>query len=92
MKPQPIILSISLTFDTTSAGASDDVAETFSYGQMGKEIVAKVEGSIFADMDHLVQVFPEIGRNWPGTGLRLCFRAPEGLLRCEGGLGREVGR
>jgi FolB domain-containing protein len=89
-KPQPLILSLQLTIDTTSAGTSDNVAHTFSYGQMSKDIVAKVERGDFMSIDHLTSEIASLADNWPGETLKITALAPHALLRVEGGFGREL--
>jgi len=89
-KPQPLILSLALTLDTTSAGTSDNVAHTFSYGQMCKDVVAKVERGDFTSIDHLTSDIASLADNWPGETLKITVLAPKALLRVEGGFGREI--
>ena len=89
-KSQPLILSVALTHDTASAGASDNVTDTFSYGQMGKEVVAKVEGGEFSSIEHITQIIAIIAEDWPGTNLKIIAMAPKALLRVKGCFGREV--
>lgn len=89
-KPQPLVLSLQLTIDTTSAGKSDNVANTFSYGQMCKDVVAKVERGDFMSIDHLTMEIASLADDWPGESLKIMALAPKALLRVEGGFGREV--
>jgi FolB domain-containing protein len=88
-KAQPIILSLQLQADTTAAGNSDDITDTFSYGQMCKDVLAKVGGKQFGSIDHLAWDLSELLSNWPGTILEMQVLAPKALLRVEGGLAKE---
>lgn len=88
-KPQPIVLSLQLQFDTTSAGSSDDIKNTFSYGQICKDVTAKLDGKTFTSIDHLTSDLAGLADNWPGETLKLQAMAPKGMLRVEGGFGRE---
>lgn len=88
-KPQPIVLSLQLQIDTTSAGSSDDLRSTFSYGQICKDVTAKLDGKAFTSIDHLTSDLAGLADNWPGETLKLQAMAPKGILRVEGGFGRE---
>ena len=90
-KSQPIVLTLKLLFDTTSAGTSDEIAHTFSYGQMCKDITTLSEGC-FRNIDDLTSnlVSIALAKKWPGKSLQISVVAPKALLRVEGGLGREV--
>lgn len=90
-KPQPIVLTVKLLFDTTSAGTSDEIAHTFSYGQMCKDVTTLSDGH-FRNIDDLTSnlVSIALAKKWPGESLRISLVAPKALLRVEGGLGREV--
>ena len=89
-KPQPLVLSLFLTIDTSSAGASDDVNCTFSYGQMCKEVVAKIGRSDFHNIDHLISGIADLANTWPGETLQITVMAPKALLRVDGGFGRKI--
>lgn len=88
-KAQPIVLSLQLQVDTTSAGSSDDIKKTFSYGQISKDVTAKLDGKTFTSIDHLTSDLAGLADNWPGETLLLQAMAPKGMLRVEGGFGRE---
>lgn len=90
-KLQPVVFTLRLQFDTTSAGTSDEIAHTFSYGQMCKDIDILSEGH-FRNIDDLTTNLVNIAlaKNWPGESLRISVVAPKALLRVEGGLGREI--
>ena len=89
-KFQPLVLSLSLNLDTSSAGASDDVNRTFSYGQMCKDVVAKVGGGDFHTIYHLTSEIADLGNTWPGETLKITAMAPKALLRVDGGFGRDI--
>ena len=89
-KVQPLVLSLSLRLDTSSAGASDDVNRTFSYGQMCKDVVAKVGGGNFHTIHHLTSEIANLAIAWPGETLKITAMAPKALLRVEGGFGRDI--
>ena len=90
-KPQPIVLTLKLLIDTTAAGTSDEIAHTFSYGQMCKDVAMLSDGR-FRSVDHLTEnlVMIATSKNWPGESLQISLVAPKALLRVDGGLGREV--
>lgn len=90
-KPQPIVLTLKLLYDTTSAGNSDEIAHTFSYGQICKDIATLSDGH-YRSVDDLTSNLGSIAvaKNWPGESLRILLVAPKALLRVEGGLGREI--
>jgi dihydroneopterin aldolase/2-amino-4-hydroxy-6-hydroxymethyldihydropteridine diphosphokinase/dihydropteroate synthase len=89
-KPQPLVLSLYLTIDTTFAASSDNVAHTFSYGQMCKDVDAKIRGKDFQSIDNLSFEIAELANNWPGKTLKIVALAPKALLRVEGGFGKEI--
>ena len=89
-KVQPVVLSLSLNLDTSSAGASDDVNGTFSYGQMCKDVVAKVGGGVFHTIHHLTSEIADLANTWPGETLKITAMAPKALLRVDGGFGRDI--
>ena len=89
-KAQPLVISLHLSIDTTSAGLFDEVAQTFSYGQMSKDIVAKIANGNFLSIDHVTSEIISLADGWPGEMLRIVVKAPKALLRVEGGFGREV--
>lgn len=90
-KLQPIVLTLKLLIDTTSAGTSDEIGQTFSYGQMCKDATV-LSGAHFRSIDELTTNLVRIAfeKNWPGESLQISLVAPKALLRVEGGLGREV--
>ena len=90
-KLQPIVLSLKLLIDTISAGTSDDIAHTFSYGNLCKDITLLSDGN-FCSIDDLTSNLVRIAlsKNWPGESLQLSLLAPKALLRVEGGLGRDL--
>ena len=90
-KSQPIVLTLKLLIDTTSAGTSDEIADTFSYGQMCKDTTILSDGS-FRSIDAFTNSLVGIvcAKNWPGETLHISCIAPKALLRVEGGLGRDI--
>ena len=90
-KSQPIVLTLKLLIDTTSAGASDEIAHTFSYGQMCKDVGMLSDGH-FRSIDDLTTnlVMIATSKKWPGESLQISLVAPKALLRVEGGLSQEV--
>ena len=89
-KAQPLVLSFFLTFDTSYAGAYDDVNGTFSYGQMCKDVLAKVDGKDFRNIHHLTSKIADLAYTWPGETLKITAMAPKALLRVDGGFGRDI--
>ncbi|KAK0513248.1 hypothetical protein JMJ35_004234 [Cladonia borealis] len=89
-KAQPLVLSLFLTLDTSSAGASDDVNCTFSYGQMCKDVLAKIGGRDFHNIHHLTSEIADLANTWPGETLKITAMAPKALLRVDGGFGRDI--
>ena len=89
-KAQPITLSLQLQLDTSNASTSDELAHTFSYGHICKDISTKLDGETFSSLNQLAVGVADLANNWPGEVLSVQAWAPKGLLRVEGGLGREV--
>ena len=89
-KTQPITLSLQLQLDASGATTSDDIAHTFSYGHICKDVTAKLDRKGFTSLNHLVVGVVDLANNWPGETLSMQVGAPKGLLRVEGGLEREV--
>ena len=89
-KAQPVLVSLRLHRDTLRASTSDDVADTFSYGQMCKDVIALVDGKKFTGLDALDGRIRRISESWAGELLECLVELPKGLLRVEGGLGRVV--
>ena len=89
-KAQPITLSLQLQLDSSNASASDELAHTFSYGHICKDIATNLDGKTFSNLNQLVVGIADLANNWPGEVLSIQAVAPKGLLRVKGGLGREV--
>ncbi|KAL8753765.1 MAG: hypothetical protein Q9199_004813 [Rusavskia elegans] len=85
-KVQPIILNIRVKIDTSTSSTSDDINDTFSYGQMSKEITSQLDGKTFNNLQHLITVLTTFAAFWPGEDTKLQALAPKALLRVEGGL------
>ena len=88
-KTQPVVLSLRLCRDTLRAGISDEINDTFSYGQMCKEITALIEGKSFPDLASVSVAVRHAAITWTGESLHCQVTLPKGLLRVEGGLGSE---
>ena len=88
-KTQPVVLSLRLCRDTLRAGISDEINDTFSYGQMCKEVTALIEGKSFPDLASLSIAVQNAAITWAGESLHCQVTLPKGLLRVEGGLGSE---
>lgn len=89
-RPQPIILSLQLQIDRSSASDDvDDIRNTFSYSQIGKEVTEKLNSAKFWSIDHLTSELAGLAESWPGEVLKMQALAPKGMLRVEGGFGRE---
>ncbi len=88
-RPQPIILSLQLQIDNSSAGNVDDIRNTFSYSQICKDVTAKLKSNKFMSIDHLTSELAGLADSWPGEALKMQALAPKGMLRVEGGFGRE---
>lgn len=88
-RPQPIILSLQLQIDNSSVSNLDDIRNTFSYSQISKDITAKLNSQKFMSIDHLTSELAGLADNWPGEVLKMQALAPKGMLRVEGGFGRE---
>ncbi|KAI4102860.1 MAG: hypothetical protein L6R37_004122 [Teloschistes peruensis] len=85
-RAQPVVLNIRLKIDTTTSSTSDDIHDTFSYGQMSKEITSQLDGKSFNNLQHLITVLTTFAAFWPGEDTKLQALAPKALLRVEGGL------
>lgn len=86
---QPIILSLQLQIDNSSASNVDDIRNIFSYSQICKDVTAKLNSKKFMSIDHLTSELAGLADNWPGEALKIQALAPKGMLRVEGGFGRE---
>lgn len=89
-KAQPLIVSFRLQRDTSPAGYSDAVQDTFSYGQMSKEVTAAIDGKSFLDLDEIITSIRSLSDTWAGEKLECQVTLPKGLLRVEGGFGRDT--
>lgn len=88
-RPQPIVLSLQLQIDNTSADNVNDLRNTFSYGQISKDVMAKLNSKTFMSIDHFTSELAGLADNWPGEVLKVQALAPKAMLRVEGGFGRE---
>jgi dihydroneopterin aldolase len=52
---QEFVVDVELTFDTKSAGKSDDLADTVDYGAVGSAVLAVVEGEPVRLIETLAQ-------------------------------------
>ena len=86
---QPITLTLQLFVDRSNAGISDDIKDTFSYGQMYKEVIGMADGNSFSSMDHLALSVVDLFNNWPGCMIKIRVFAPKSVLRVEGGVTKE---
>ena len=89
-KLQPVVLSLRLCRDTLRAGETDEIKDTFSYGQMCKEVTASVDGKSFADVEAINGNIGRLSNAWAGETLECQVTLPKALLRVDGGLGRET--
>lgn len=89
-KSQPVMLSLRLHRDTLLAGNSDDVLDTFSYGRMCKDVTAAVDGKNFVGLGAINSVVGQLAETWAGESLECQALLPKGLLRVEGGFGRNT--
>lgn len=88
-RPQPIVLSLQLQIDNSSADNVDDIRNTFSYSQICKDVTAKLISNKFMSIDHLTSELAGLADSWPGEALKMQAMVPKGMLRVEGGFGRE---
>lgn len=89
-RPQPIILSLQLQIDRSSADDTvDDIRNTFSYSQICKDVMALLKSTKFWGIDHLTSELAGLAESWPGEALKVQALAPKGILRVERGFGRE---
>ena len=89
-KSQPVLISLRLHRDTSRAGGSDAVGDTFSYGQMCKDVSRVIEGKTFHDFQEIIVGIGMLSNTWAGDRLEYQVTLPKGLLRVEGGLCRDV--
>ena len=89
-KHQPLALSLRLYRDTSLAGGSDTIQDTLSYGQMCKDLTAKIDGHEFGSLDTLTGAIESLSNAWSGRKLSYTVTLPKGLLRADGGFGREI--
>ena len=86
-KPQPLIISVRLTYDTMIAGDTDNINQTTSYGLICKDVLNLIDrrGS-FDDLMDLQCSIARIAGEWGGTKLQVSTKAPTVSLRAEGGI------
>ena len=89
-KPQPIIINVALSLDTTAAASTDDIEHTFSYGTICSEITTAISGSSFSSLEYLTNRLASLAADWPGEALNLLVVAPKAVLRADGGLSRDI--
>lgn len=89
-KAQPIILTIHLALNTSLTAQTDNLAHTFSYGQLCNDITAKIANQSFDSLDHLTTNLASIAEAWPGEEIKISALAPKALLRAEGGFSRDL--
>ena len=89
-KTQPVLMSLRLYRDTSRAGGSDEVGDTFSYGQMCKDVSAAIDGKTFYEFKEIIVGIGMLSDTWAGDRLEYQVALPKGLLRVEGGLCRDV--
>ena len=92
-KPQPLTISLKLYSDVATAGQSDDIDLTTSYGQICKDIQTFIDTQKdFDNLRHLNYelVFLAVKKDWGGNALHIISTVPKGLLRSEGGLTFEL--
>ena len=89
-KTQPVLMSLRLHRDTSRAGGSDEVGDTFSYGQMCKDVSTAIDGKTFHDFNEIIVGIGVVSTTWAGDRLEYQVTLPKGLLRVECGLRRDV--
>ena len=89
-KTQPVLMSLRLYRDTSRAGGSDEVGDTFSYGQMCKDVSTAIDGKTFHEFEEIIVSIGMLSNIWAGDRLEYQVTLPKGLLRVEGGLCRDV--
>ncbi|KAL9098414.1 MAG: hypothetical protein Q9163_005918, partial [Psora crenata] len=86
---------------SSSATTTDDITHTFSYGKLCSDLTAALHRAVFPSLAHLTASVVALADSqgegagagvgaWPGDVLEVVALAPKGLLRVEGGLGREL--
>ena len=89
-KIQPVLMSLRLHRDTSRAGGSDEVEDTFSYGQMCKDVSTAIGGKTFHEFEKIIVGIGMLSNTWAGDRLEYQVTLPKGLVRVEGGLCRNV--
>lgn len=90
-KAQPLVISVRYSFSVRDAGASDNIVDTVSYGQMCKDITGGIEGNKFDGLGAVVFRVMSLTCDWPfTTSLQLILNLPKAILRVEGGIGIEA--
>lgn len=57
---QEFVVDVELSFDTSAAAASDDLADTVDYGSIGTSVVGVVEGEPVRLIETLVQRIADV--------------------------------
>ena len=84
-KTQPVTINIELQMNTLATGNSDDLQNSFSYGQMSKDIISTVDGKEFASVNNLMTGVVDAARMWPGQYIHCRIRLPKAFLRVDTG-------
>ena len=90
-KPQPVVISVSLSLAAIEAASTDDLKDTFSYSTIYKAITSSLATQSFHSLAHLTNhLSQKSASDWPGEALHIVALAPKAILRAEGGLSMEV--
>ena len=75
-------VDVALSFDTRSAGVSDDLKQTINYAQVYKVVRRIVEEERFDLIEALAETLAtRIGRQFGPDGVRICVRKPHVPLK-----------
>ncbi|MEO5608588.1 MAG: 2-amino-4-hydroxy-6-hydroxymethyldihydropteridine diphosphokinase [Ornithinibacter sp.] len=64
---QDFVVDVSIAVDLAPAGASDDLADTVNYGEIGAAVLARIEGEPFDLIERLAEVIAADALSHPGV-------------------------
>lgn len=81
LKPQDVIVDLSLSLDLSKAAASDDIEDTFDYDALAKSIVGFIEKSDFKLLEKLAYEVANLAKkNTDASEVKVIVKKPSALV------------
>ena len=81
-QPQPFVVDVRMSVDTTAAAASDDLTKTVDYGQIANRIVAVIEGEHVDLIETLAQrIADKILLTWQVRRVEVTVHKPDAPIQ-----------